>query len=252
MTGIVVLTAVELEARVLARELELRPLPRAPYPCFEGVLAAGRFLVAPVGLGARFLPDRWPALATGFSPDLVISGGTCGALDPCLRVGDLVLARAVLTHRGDSLPVPSGVVEVVGRAATSAGVPARVGTVFCADRVMTSPETKAERWHATGAIAVDMESGPIIEFARRLGLLAAVVRGVSESADQPLAPELVELVTLAGELRRGRALGLALRRPRMLPQALALRRGTTRALRTVARLLGDLSTTVTVDGPELE
>lgn len=250
MTGIVVLTAVELEAWVLARELELRPLPWAPYPCFEGVLAAGRLVVAPVGLRARFLPERWSALATGFAPDLVIAGGTCGALDPSLRVGDLVLARAVLTHRGNSLPVSSGVVDVVGRAATSAGFSARVGTFFCADKVMTSPEVKAERWHASGAIAVDLESGPILEFARRLGLPAAVVRGVSDSADQPVAPELVDLVTPAGELRRGRALGLALRRPRVLSQALALRRGTTRALRTVARLLGHLSTAVEADAPE--
>ncbi|MFQ5827944.1 MAG: hypothetical protein ACE5JD_02130 [Candidatus Methylomirabilia bacterium] len=252
MTGIVILTAVELEAWGLARELELRPLPRAPYPCFEGTLAAGRLVVAPMGLGARFLPDRWPALAAEFSPDLVISGGTCGALDPSLNVGDLVLAREVLTPRGNSLPVSSGVVEVLARAATAAGSLARLGTLLCAEKVMTSPEAKSERWHATGAIAVDLESGPILEFARRRGLSAGVIRGVSDSADQPLAPELLDLVTPAGGLRPGRALGLALTRPRVLSQALALRRGASRAMRAVARLLGRLCMPASVHAPEVE
>ncbi|MFQ5897485.1 MAG: hypothetical protein ACE5JN_04480 [Candidatus Methylomirabilia bacterium] len=237
MTGsLILLTAVELEARGLARELELGRLHGVPFPCYAGTLPAGPVVLAPMGLRARLLPDRWPALVAGFGPALVISTGTCGALDPSLEVGELVLAREVLTAERGSLAVsPEAIEALPGAAAT--GCPARLGTLFCADRVVATSRAKAELRQTTGAIAVDLESGPILEFARSRGLPAFVLRGVSDSADQPLPPELAALVTPAGTLRAGRALGLALTHPGTLSQALALRRGTSRALKNVARFL---------------
>ncbi|MFQ5521103.1 MAG: hypothetical protein ACE5FK_06880 [Candidatus Methylomirabilia bacterium] len=240
MTGIVILTAVDLETRGLARELELGRLDELPFPCFTGTLPAGPVMLAPVGLGALLLRDRWPALVARLSPALVISTGTCGALDPPLKVGDVVLARAVLTAERELLAVSPNAIEEVARSAAAAGCPARLGTVVCADRVVATSRTKAELRQSTGAIAVDLESGPVLEFARSQGLPALSVRGVSDSADQPLPPELIALVSPTGTLRVGRALGLALTHPAKLSQALALRRGTARALRNVARLLAQL------------
>ena len=58
MSRILILTAVELEARALARHLELPALPSLPFPAF----GRGTLRLAPVGLRAALLAERWPAL----------------------------------------------------------------------------------------------------------------------------------------------------------------------------------------------
>ena len=88
MVAILVLTAVELEARALARALSLPLLPSLSFPAF----GRGTLRVAPVGLRAGLLAARWTALVAASDRPLVVSAGVCGGLDPDLRVGDLVAA----------------------------------------------------------------------------------------------------------------------------------------------------------------
>ena len=116
-----------------------------------------------VGMGARELPP-------GEGP--VVIAGLCGALDPSLRPGDLVVAAEV---RGDGEPVPcdTALAEALG---------ARVGPIVSIDRIAGREEKDALR--KTGALAVDMES-------YRLALSAgdrpvAVVRAVVDRADRRL------------------------------------------------------------------
>lgn len=242
MTGILVLTAVELEARALARELELPLLSRFAFPLYERAPAARVtgdtwLRVAPVGLRAQFLPDRWPALVADLSAPLVISAGTCGALAPWLSIGDLVLPESVLGDAGERLNVTPPAHAAVMRLAPDA----RTGLILTSPEPVATPEAKALRWHATGAAAVDMESATILAWASRHGCPSLVVRAVSDTARQHLPAELVGLVTPEGKLRRGRAVALALIRPRTIPRALALRQGTGMALKRIARLLAALA-----------
>ena len=71
MTRVLVLTAVDLEARGLARHLGLERVARSGWPHF----ASGWVELAAVGLRARELQAR---AATFRPPDLVISAGACG------------------------------------------------------------------------------------------------------------------------------------------------------------------------------
>jgi hypothetical protein len=84
-----------------------------------------------------------------------------------------------------------------------------------------------------------MESAAILATARAAGLLALVVRAVSDGADQTVPPALSGLLSDEGTLRVGRALAL-IARPAVLPHALALRRSSARALRAVAGVLAAL------------
>jgi hypothetical protein len=92
VTRVVALTAVELEARALARHLGLGRLPDTPWPHFAG----GALQVACVGLRASQLAARAGRLR---DVDLVISAGICGALAPSLSAGDLVIPETVLDAR---------------------------------------------------------------------------------------------------------------------------------------------------------
>lgn len=236
MTDLLVLPAVELEARGLARELELERAPRFSFPVFERS-GRVRLRVAPTGLRARLLPDRWPALVADLATPLVISAGTCGALVSELEVGDLVLPESVLGLSGERLNVTPGAHAAALRCAGRA----RRGLLLTASDVVASPAAKAERGGTTGAVAVDMESAAILAWASRHGAPALVVRAVSDTVNQPVPPELLGLVSAEGRLRADRVLTLALTHPAVIPRALVLRRGTRKALRSVARLLAALA-----------
>jgi adenosylhomocysteine nucleosidase len=234
LSRILILTAVELEARALARQLELPALPSLPFPAF----GRGTLRLAPVGLRAALLAERWPGLRLGLDQPLVISAGVCGALAPDLRAGDLILPESVIGPAAERLNVTP---TAYARAA-ALGTAARHGTLLTTRDVVATPTDKAALHARTGAVAVDMESSLILTFAAGAGCPTLVVRGVSDAAGESVPPELIGLVTEAGKLRQGRVLALGVTRPYVLPRALALRHATQRALAAVARLLTAFTT----------
>src|SRR6185369_2136168 len=80
---------------------------------------------------------------TAERPQIVISGGFAGALDPQLLPGDLVLASSVRDETGEALAVADPVLRAA-RQALAAGVPGRVaeGEILCATRVATTASDK--------------------------------------------------------------------------------------------------------------
>jgi hypothetical protein len=221
VSSILVLTAVDVEARGLARHLGLAPLAGSQWPHFRG----GCLEVVCVGPRATRLGER----ATWRPPTLIVSAGACGALAPDLAVGALVVAEAVIDEHGERLAV--------------APVPplASRGTLLTARDVVHTPADKARLWMETGALAVDTESLVILEWARAQAVPAAVVRGVSDAATSGVPRDLAALVEPGGRVHRGHALRAMLARPAALADALALGRGTGAALRTVAAALGRLA-----------
>ena len=233
MSGILILTAVELEARALARRLELPPITVLPFPAY----GRGLLRVAPVGLRAGLLATRWPRLLAGFNYPLVVSAGVCGALALDLSAGDLVLPESVLGPSGERL----NVTPTRHRQATELAGSARGGTLVTSAEMVATVEAKAALFASSGALAVDMESSVILAHAGAAGCPTLVVRGVSDAASESLPLELVDLMTPAGKLRPMRALALTVTRPRLVPRAMALRQATRRALAAVARVLAALA-----------
>lgn len=233
MSRILILTAVELEARALARWLELPAVASYPFP----VYGRGTVRLAPIGLRAGHLAVRWPALRAGLDQPLVISAGVCGGLAPGLRAGELILPESVIGPAAERLNVtPTPYARATGLASG-----ARRGTLTTSREVVATAEAKADLFARTGAIAVDMESSVILAHAGGAGCPTLVVRAVSDTAEESLPPELIGLVTESGKLRTVRALALTVTRPRVLPRALALRRATQRGLAAVAGLLAALA-----------
>ena len=218
MTGLLILTAIDVETRALARHLGVPAVPRTSWPHFR----ADSVEIACVGLRASALTVRAAALRR---PVLVISAGACGALSPVLREGALVVPDRVLHEDArdeatDALP----------------GLESR-GALLSVRRVVASGSEKARLWIQTGAIACDMESAAIVAWARAHGAAAAVVRGVSDTAQQAIPADLAAAVGDDGRVRTVHAVRVALRRRGALRDALALRRGTNAALASVAAAL---------------
>ena len=222
MTRVLVLTAIDLEARSLARQLGVAPVPRAAWPHFSG----GVIEIACVGLRASMLEERSAACRR---PTVVISAGACGALAPDLPEGALVAPETVMTETGDRLPTDP-----------LAGL-ARSGVLLSTRHVLDNAVAKSRLWVETGALAVDLESATIVAWARTIGARAAVVRGVSDTAGHGVAPDLAALVDADGRVRSGRAVRVLLSRPRAMSEVLTLRRGTTAALASVASALASIA-----------
>jgi adenosylhomocysteine nucleosidase len=96
--------------------------------------------------------------------------------------------------------------------------------------------SKEALFRDTGAIAVDMESGPIAEACVARRVPCAVVRAVSDASDEGLSPELVRLLDGGGVSFR-RVLGALVRRPRLIGELWRLHRATRRAARNLAEAL---------------
>lgn len=222
MTRVAVLTAVELEATGLARLLGLPRVGGDGWPHFR----AGALELLCVGPRAGHLDARVARLPP---PALVVSAGICGALSPHLAEGDLVVPEAVLGPTGARYTT----VEVPGLA--------RAGTLATVTEVVTTRAAKARLWMETTALACDMESAAILEWARARGVPAVVVRGVADTADRGVPEDLAAVVDPDGRVRSARAVRAVLARPRAFADAMTLRSGTQAALKAVARELGRLA-----------
>lgn len=158
------------------------------------------------------------AVRVGF--DAVLSAGICGALDPALRVGDIVVANAV-----NGIPI----------AVANGPEPKRVANIASLDRVIGTVEEKKELFRS-GAVAIEMEAAGVLQRAQELGMPCFCVKAVSDVADEAFALDLNAARDRSGRFSVARILGQAVRRPVTVgPELLRLRRNSARA----AKALGD-------------
>jgi uridine phosphorylase len=136
--------------------------------------------------------------------------GTCGALDPDLRLGDLVVASDALALDGASRALGAGdrVAADPGLvAALRQGAPgARVGPVASVDLFYGAGPPPP------GALAVEMEAATLLRLAQLRGLRAGVLLAVTDTFGPGGERRRIEDDALAGAVERlGRAATAALR-----------------------------------------
>jgi len=169
----------------------------------EARIAAPRGRVA---IGAAALPG---ALAGALG---LVSFGICGALDPALAVGDLVVADGVVDTRERLAADPAWT------AALRSALPrSRPGLATGSGAIVGSVADKAALRRATGAAIVDMETHAVAMAARHAGVPFVVVRAVSDSAAHALPRAAQAGFKADGEPDVGAVLVGLLRRPWELP-----------------------------------
>jgi nucleoside phosphorylase len=122
-------------------------------------------------------PGMGPGLAAALLPRLemlelqaVWLYGWCGGLTPDLDVGDLVLADATIFAGEDgpttrvSHPAPDLLLAEMRGLAQELGRRMVVGSALTSDHVLSSVEQKRAA-AASGAVAVEMEAGPLAQWA---------------------------------------------------------------------------------------
>jgi len=207
---LLILTALISEAQPIAKALAL---PRRTPTHW----ADARIHLHAVGIRAgHFAPALVPPAVCG-----IILAGLAGALDPTLAAGAVILDSA-------SAPMP-------------AKPPCRVGSIYCSQELLTTPQAKAALAAQTGALAVEMEAGAIRAFAATRGLPFMHIRAISDTAAEPLNPAVLTLVDDRGRVQPWALAGTLLRNPLLIPTLCHLGRNTARATANLARVVAAIT-----------
>ena len=157
-------------------------------------------------------------------PNLVLTCGFAGALDPRLKIGDVVFDA-------DSESRLAPILQEAGAA------PAKF---HCAARVAITIAEKTALHKSTGADVVDMESQFIRQICRDKKIPSATVRAISDSALDDLPLDFNELMTEDDTLSFSK-LSLALvKSPGKIPQLMQLQKNTRLAAQNLAAVLEKL------------
>jgi DeoD family purine-nucleoside phosphorylase len=111
--------------------------------------------------------------------------GTCGALHPSLRLGDLLIATESIPADGTSRALgangpASADPQLLAALTAAADGSAESGAVASTDLFYDGPDDQEQSWVAQGALAVEMEAATLFTLARRRGLQAACLLVVSD------------------------------------------------------------------------
>jgi adenosylhomocysteine nucleosidase len=173
--------------------------------CARAPVAGVDFVALQSGPGKARAAAAAAAAIAAFAPDLVVDTGTCGALDPELVVGTVVIGRSCVEYdiAGSGLPrrimpemrlpsalslLPRSPMDRLLRAAVEVGRGTdhhvRHGIQACGEFFIDSPKLRDRLAALTGALAADWESAGVFVAALRAGLPPVSVRSVSDLGDE--------------------------------------------------------------------
>jgi len=151
----------------------------------NGTSQHGQVRVIRTGYGPRRAEAAAATIAAG-EPDMVAVAGVGGAVAPDLQVGELVVASAVTGEDGSAVTCQAA--PLVTGELRRAGLRARTGTIATVGHLVRPGQHAGLA--AAGAVAVDMESAPLL--AGAAGIPAIVLRAISDTTDHPVVnPRIV-------------------------------------------------------------
>src|SRR5208283_4745442 len=149
------------------------------------------------GVGRKNAEKSLREFLTTHSPELVLTCGFAGGLNPDLKLGEVVFEIFPRSSRGDetqikkNLETPHVVSYNLDEKLLAAG--AKPAKFFCADHIATTVAEKKKLRAETGADAVEMESWAIYTVCRERGIPCATVRVISDTANEDLPLDFNQL-----------------------------------------------------------
>jgi purine-nucleoside phosphorylase len=150
-----------------------------------------RVSIMGTGMGIPSISIYAHELVTEYAVKTLIRVGTCGALQPELKVGDVVLAMSASTDSSvnrlrfggmDYAPTASFPLLLKAyQAAQERGIDVRVGGIFSSDAFYRDDSDWWKLWAAYGLLVVEMESAELYTLAAKLKVDALSVLTVSDS-----------------------------------------------------------------------
>jgi nucleoside phosphorylase len=218
------IAAEKSELTALAQRLTgLRPLKWPLKYAQEGILDGRRILLAANGAGPKLATQALEIAIRAISAadlqssvlEAVVSVGLCGALQPELCEGQVIVASEVVSPDSPET-FPACAVE-----SEQAFVR---GAVVSQDRVAGQAEEKAELGRRFQAVAVEMEAFGVATRAKRAGLPFCCIKVVADRVDESFGIDFNQMRSSGGRISREKVVVKAFAKPSVIPELFRLKR----------------------------
>jgi adenosylhomocysteine nucleosidase len=219
---IAILVAVRQELRPILHRADANHVVRQEHLDFhEGTLGGQSVALLALGIGKECARIAAEMTIRCYRPDLVISSGFGGGLQPGIRAGDIVVGTEILELRkdqGDQITwttTHKPIHSARFRWDESSGIHVHYGKILTTDEMVLRASNKARIGQVTGALTVDMETSAVAAVcaARKTNFLA--VRCITDIVGEDLPDEFNDFFVL-GQLRADRVFSSCARDPRVL------------------------------------
>ncbi len=181
-----------------------------------GTISGKKIAIVKCGIGKVFAAMAASAMIARFSPRLIVNTGVGGALSKGLRPLDVVIAEKLLQHDmdtsalGDAKGLISGinkiyfesdtrVSQILLECAEKLSLTAKLGTVASGDKFIAEEREKKAIVSEFSADVCEMEGAAIAQVAYVNNTPFAVVRAISDSADEGSSMDYMEFLPVAAE-----------------------------------------------------
>ncbi len=207
--------------------------------CVVGEIAGKTIVVLRSGVGPQNVARRLAATEELRDLKCVISIGCAGALSPDLGVGDAMIPDRIVDGASDEKAyTPSS--ELTGAArdcCSKLDFRHHRGATVTTPEVAATVKAKQDLASKHGAVAVDMETAQVAAWAEEVGTPMLALRTISDTSADRIPPELGTIIDPYGKLLPAKALALFARRPKLLPEAVRLKRNLDLSLKTLERIV---------------
>ncbi|WP_157202682.1 5'-methylthioadenosine/adenosylhomocysteine nucleosidase [Calidithermus chliarophilus] len=199
LTTVALFAAEGAEARALREALGLNESLQGPKPIFRGQVGGHEVLLVETGVGKVAAASAVTYAQARFNPRWSLWAGVAGGLNPRLHSLDVLVAHDAVQWDVDitafgrqpgELATGERFVRAdidlstrVYRAALELGFPVHWGRVASGDRFLAHPADAARLREVFAADAVEMEGAAALWTAKDLALPMALVRTISDGAD---------------------------------------------------------------------
>ena len=170
-------------------------------------LAGATWVLAANGPGPRLARAAVEAVAAKVRPRAAVSTGYCGALNPRLGPGEVIVATEVIdVDNGERFTAQQPL-------RADLGSPAAIGRVVTGDRVISSSDEKSGLERRYDACAVDMEAAAVAAWARARNVPFYCVRAVTDLSTEGFSIDFERARRADGGMPVSRILWQALAKP---------------------------------------
>lgn len=184
----------------------------------QGRLDGVPLLVAQSGIGKVNAAMAVAALAQAGATAIVFTG-MAGGVGPAVHIGDAVVATQLVQHDVDvtnfghepghipgeplAWAADAALADALAAAAQELGATVHLGTIASGDQFIADPERAAAIAARFHALAVEMEGAAAAQAAARCGIPIAVLRWISDTADETSTADSAAFSERIGDLDLG-------------------------------------------------
>ncbi len=214
MIGIIGAMSVEIEG--IQARIENKEIRTIGGNTFVAGKLCGRDVVAvQCGIGKVNAAICTQTMILTYAPELIVNSGVGGSLFKDLTFGDIAIAKSMVQHDVDTSPLgdPVGLVSTINKiyfecdaravrlideiVKDMEGVNGLIGTIASGDQFIASSSRKDFIRSNFDAIACEMEGGAIAQVCDVANVKYAVIRAISDNADDDSHMDYGQFVQMA-------------------------------------------------------